>query len=243
VNRHYDSDNDLQDLRESGGRDREISLGTATILGIFLVLALLCAVFFGFGYSMGRRSAQTIVSTPEATPVADSSTGSKPAPGSPVNRSAAGSAAHKAIADGADGNDTAPSVVDSTASSGTTAANVSPSPRPLTSNARYDSTPQPQTTSIKPVSMPRPAAATTAIPAAVAVPGIGSIVVQVAAVSHQEDADLLVAALKRKGYSVVARSEPQDKLFHIQVGPFASKKDAEVMRQRLLADGYNAIVK
>jgi DedD protein len=236
VNRHYDSDNDLQDHHESGGRDREISLGTATILGIFLVLALLCAVFFGFGYSMGRRSAQTIVSTPETTPVADSSNDSKPAPGSPVNRSAA----HKAIADG---NDAATAVVDSTASSGTTAANVSPSPQPPTSNTRYDSTPQPQTTSIKPVSMPRPTAATTAIPVAVAVPGLGTIVVQVAAVSHQEDADVLTNALKKRGYSVAIRQVPQDKLLHVQIGPFANKKDADAMRLRLLADGYNAIVK
>jgi DedD protein len=238
VNRHYDSDNDLQDLHESGGRDREISLGTATILGIFLVLALLCAVFFGFGYSMGRRSAQTIVSAPETTPVADStdSTNSKPAPGSPINRSAA----HKAIADG---NDAATAVVDSTASSGATAANVSPSSQSLTSNTRYNSTPQSQTTSIKPVSMPRPAAAPTAIPAAVAVPGIGSIVVQVAAVSHQEDADVLTNALKKRGYSVAVRQVPQDKLLHVQIGPFANKKDADAMRLRLLADGYNAIVK
>ena len=70
-----------------------------------------------------------------------------------------------------------------------------------------------------------------------------TFIVQIAAVSHQEDADLLIAALKRKGYSVAARTEPQDKLVHIQVGPFASKKDAEAMRQRLLADGYNAILK
>lgn len=67
--------------------------------------------------------------------------------------------------------------------------------------------------------------------------------VQIAAVSHQEDATLLVGALKSKGYAVSARTEPQDKLFHIQVGPFATKKDADTMRQRLLADGYNAIVK
>jgi cell division septation protein DedD len=240
VNRHYDSDNDLQDLQESGGRDREISLGTATILGIFLVLALLCAVFFGFGYSMGRRSAQTIVSAPETSPVADSdSTDSKPAPGSPINPSAAGSAAHKAIADR---NDAATSVADSTASSATTAANVSPSGS-VTSNTRYDSTPQPQATSIKPVSMPRPAAATTAIPAAVPVPGLGSIVVQVAAVSHQEDAEVLTNALKKRGYSVAVRQVPQDKLLHVQIGPFANRKDADAMRQRLLADGYNAIVK
>ena len=91
--------------------------------------------------------------------------------------------------------------------------------------------------------MPRPATATSAPPVPVAVPGMGSVVVQVAAVSHQEDADVLMSALKKHGYNVAIRLEPQDKLLHVQVGPFASKKDAEAMRQRLLADGYNAIVK
>jgi DedD protein len=62
-------------------------------------------------------------------------------------------------------------------------------------------------------------------------------------VSHQEDADVLAAALKRRGYSVSIRQAPQDKLLHVQVGPFATKKDADAMRQRLQADGYNAIVK
>ena len=38
--------------------DREISLGIPAILGIFFALALLCACFFGFGYTMGRKSAQ-----------------------------------------------------------------------------------------------------------------------------------------------------------------------------------------
>jgi cell division septation protein DedD len=71
----------------------------------------------------------------------------------------------------------------------------------------------------------------------------GSVLVQVAAVSHQEDADTLFAALKKRGYAVTVRHEPQDKLLHIQIGPFATKKDAEAMRQRLLSDGYNAIVK
>lgn len=61
--------------------------------------------------------------------------------------------------------------------------------------------------------------------------------------SHQEDADLLLSALKKRGYNVAVRQEPQDKLLHVQLGPFATKKDADAMRQRLLADGYNAIVK
>ena len=67
--------------------------------------------------------------------------------------------------------------------------------------------------------------------------------VQIAAVSHPEDAEALLAALKRRGYTVVVRNEPQDKLLHVQIGPFASRADANVMRQKLLADGYNAILK
>ena len=82
MNTRYEDDTDLHDLHEPQ-RDREISLGAATILGIFFVLALICAVFFGFGYSLGRRSAQqqpaAIPSEPSATL---SSNSSKPVPGS-----------------------------------------------------------------------------------------------------------------------------------------------------------------
>ena len=67
--------------------------------------------------------------------------------------------------------------------------------------------------------------------------------VQVAAVSHQEDAQLLVGALRARGYSVSARSTAGDSFIHVQVGPFHDKKEADAMRQRLLTDGYNAIVK
>lgn len=68
--------------------------------------------------------------------------------------------------------------------------------------------------------------------------------VQVAAVSKQEDADILVNALRKKQYPVfVVPSVPGDSLFHVQVGPFSDSKDAEAMRSRLAGDGYNAIVK
>ena len=76
-----------------------------------------------------------------------------------------------------------------------------------------------------------------------AISSAGTAMVQIAAVSHQEDADLLLAALKKRGYPVVVRQEPADHLLHIQVGPFATRKDAETMRQRLQTDGYNAILK
>jgi cell division septation protein DedD len=54
---------------------------------------------------------------------------------------------------------------------------------------------------------------------------------------------MLAMALKQRGYSVSIHQTAQDKLLHVQVGPFATKKDADAMRQRLQADGYNAIVK
>ena len=66
--------------------------------------------------------------------------------------------------------------------------------------------------------------------------------VQIAAVSHPEDADVLVGALRRRGYAVAVRRDPTDNLMHVQVGPFSSHDEASAMRQRLLNDGYNAVI-
>ena len=73
-------------------------------------------------------------------------------------------------------------------------------------------------------------------------PGTGYFV-QVAAVSKQEDADALVEALKGHQYSAFIATQPSDKLFHVQVGPYADIKDAEAVRAKLVADGYSPILK
>ena len=77
---------------------------------------------------------------------------------------------------------------------------------------------------------------------AAVVPGAPTLVVQIAAVSHQEDADLIASTLKRRGYAVYVRTEA-DKLLHVQVGPFTTRKDADAMKAKLLADGFNAYIK
>jgi cell division septation protein DedD len=71
----------------------------------------------------------------------------------------------------------------------------------------------------------------------------GSFLVQVAAVSKQEDAELLKSSLQKKNYPVFIANSAGDPLFHVQVGPFTDKKDAEAMRTKLAGDGYMAIVK
>jgi cell division septation protein DedD len=68
-------------------------------------------------------------------------------------------------------------------------------------------------------------------------------IVQVAAVSKAEDADALKAALEKKQYPVFVVDNSQSHLFHVQVGPFVEQKDAEAMKNKLAADGYNAILK
>ena len=225
-----DDDDDLHGRQNH----RELTLSTGSVLGIFFGLVLLCALFFAFGYNMGHRSAPPVVATSDTSDTPSTSanfSAFKPAAGSPAGHSAAAnppaSAPVSKAEESEDPDDSAPVTKTPPHAAATTTA-TGPAAAPKLVPA---SEPVPVSHPAPPPSAP---AATT---------GTGSFVVQVAAVSHQEDAGLLVGALQRKGYAVAARSEPQDKLIHIQVGPFSTHKDADAMRQRLLADGYNAIVK
>jgi DedD protein len=66
--------------------------------------------------------------------------------------------------------------------------------------------------------------------------------VQVAAVKNAEDASVLMNALRRRGYPVSGQREAGDGLIHVRVGPFTSREEALRWRDKLLGDGYNAIV-
>lgn len=68
------------------------------------------------------------------------------------------------------------------------------------------------------------------------------VMVQIATVSSHEDADVLVSALRNRGYAVSLSQDEGDGKFHVRVGPFASVSEANTMRQKLLNDGYNAVV-
>jgi cell division septation protein DedD len=70
----------------------------------------------------------------------------------------------------------------------------------------------------------------------------GMLMIQIAAISHQEDADVLVGALRQRGYSATVSRDAADSQFHVRVGPFTSRTLANEMRQKLNGDGYNAVV-
>lgn len=245
MNEHLDHDDPVLARNE-----RELTLSTGAILGIFFGLVVLCGLCFGVGYNMGRKSTPTPLAlndTNADTAPSDTGTTAKPAAGSPAEGAGttsgtiSGSSPQPAVA-----------VVPASPSPTPKAAPVvrkPPPPDPAAGSADEDpSTPARST----PPSHPAEVAAAPTVhtvppsalsPSAAPTSGTGSVMVQVAAVSHQEDADLLVGALRSRGYAVSARPAASDGFIHVQVGPFSDKKAAEAMRQRLLSDGYNAILK
>ena len=229
----YDTDDELDDSRH--GNDREISLGTGTVLAIFLALALVCSLFFGLGYSMGRRSAPGVAAAP--TSAMSGMEGGKPLPPGSASRSvASGSGGTQA-----DGLQVVQPMDGSAA--GSDSGPVGEAAGGQAASARVPSHVRPSA-SVPSGASEEVAPAVAADAAANAATAMGpQSYVQVAAVSRKEDADLLLAALKRRGYAGVIRPQTQDKLLHVQVGPFPTKKDAEAMRQHLITDGYNPILK
>jgi cell division septation protein DedD len=188
-------------------QDTEITLGTGKMLALFFGLVVLCAVFFGMGFSLGRSSVKLLSSDlPAAT--ASPTSGARPSAVKPTSASPSNLTFYKAVE--RKDSDTPATPGDAT-------------------NNSADATPAVEG---------KPTVAESVTP-----PANGGYLVQVAAVSKQEDAQALVDALKHKQYPAFASNGSNDKLFHVQVGPFSDIKDAEGMRSKLVSDGYNPILK
>src|SRR3984957_8737195 len=57
-----------EDDREEPKSDADLPLGIGSLLSIFFGVVLICGIFFGFGYSMGRRNARTTVAPAVTVP-------------------------------------------------------------------------------------------------------------------------------------------------------------------------------
>ena len=217
--------------------EREINLNASTILGIFFLLALICGVFFAFGYSLGRKSAPSSTAETLAAPIVTTvPPAPKPTPGS---RTTDRQTTPDTLPDAAADTTAVAPVNQSTQVAQPAEAPdqaIAPAPQSITIPITKPAPARHTANVTVPVAPPPAARQTAALPAAV-------LMVQIAAVSHKEDADVLQTALERRGYHITIVHVPQDKLLHVQIGPFNNRKDADAMRERLLNDGYNAIVK
>ena len=71
----------------------------------------------------------------------------------------------------------------------------------------------------------------------------GAIILQVAAVLHQDDALALAQALQQKKFPAFVIPPGSDKLYRVQVGPYPDNPSASNARQELESNGFKSIIK
>lgn len=212
----------------------DVTLTNTTLLAIFFGMVIVCGIFFGFGYSLGghRSAAQAPVkefSSPHPMTETAALTHTAALPPKAVEPAVAKPSAGMVTAASSTGEADAPmaGTTPAKSSASTVAANSA-----IAGGAKT-----------KPATSVNTSAATISDPATTASPTGKTYMVQVAALAQPGDADILCNALRRKGYRVILATSKQDKLLHVQIGPFASMDDAKAMRDRLSGDGYSPILK
>ena len=232
--RGYFDDEELE--AERPRRDTELTLGSGALLAMLFGLVLICGLCFGLGYAVGHRTSSPAASAPARTAAQTAAPDEEPLQGnSSIPKPSALAQAPVPP----------PSVA---AQAPATDACVNPATTPQSpapsgqSGASPGAQPGAAQTQVRPAI---PAAASTP---QVAAPGVHPalpavpLMVQIAAVANFDDANVLVSALRKRGYTVTARREPADGLIHVRIGPFTSREDANRMCNKLLGDGYNAII-
>jgi len=237
------------DEQEAGEVDRgsetEFTLGSKGLLIVLAGLLAVCGLCFGLGYAVGHRgpggagagSPQAAATATSDTPLIASASKQKPSAAPPP-------AAAPASAENVSGDIGAANDPDADVVGGSSAGQPSPD---KSAAQQAPSGAAGLQSAVKPALPAQPV-----LPTPTAVPGSNSsaasagtqqaVMVQIAAVSHAEDADVLVNALRRRGYAVSAHRDLSDSLIHVRVGPFFNRNDANAMRLKLLNDGYNAVI-
>jgi cell division septation protein DedD len=236
---YFDEEREPEERR----RDTELTLGSGALLAIFFGLVVLCGLCFGLGYAVGHRPSPP-VSAAAAQPAAPDeeplqASGSIPKP--------------SAAAQGAVPSQTSEAAQQPANVAGASPTNPQQVPAPGGVAAATGSSPGAQAGAAQTQPQVRPALGANAPEAAPAAAGPAPnvhpalaptvpLMVQIAAVANPEDANVLTSALRQRGYAVTVRREPADNMIHVCIGPFATRAIAEQWRQRLLDDGYNAII-
>jgi len=222
-------DGELEPIQQR--RDTELTLNMGTLLGLFLGLVLVCGLCFGLGYTVGRHHSE-----PTSAPV--------PQPASEATEGADTQAPLTAEASHPKPSAVVQSAVVPAQQNPGAAQQDSADSNPVPAAQSNSSASQPQARPALPAANSAPKVAQFAAEsnAHAAAASSGPLMVQIAAVSQQEDAEVLVTALRRRGFAVVARRDGADGLIHVRIGPFTNRNDAYATRQRLLNDGYNAIL-
>jgi septal ring-binding cell division protein DamX len=212
--------------RKNGG---DFVLESRHLVGLFLLLVVIFGVVFTLGYLMGRSQydsrVRAAVGPPPGTDLPAVPPAAKPKPKTE---------AEDAQVPKNDSN------WDFYHSSEPQAAadHLQAPPKTLTA-------PAPKAVALKPAATPSKTPKPAKPSGSTAGPLIpqGAIMLQVAAVTHQEDALALAQALQQKKFPAFVLTPGVDKLYRVQVGPYADNQSAANARKDLEAKGFKSIVK
>lgn len=204
--------------KKGGGGGRDMVMESRHLLGVFLGIVVLCGVFFTLGYVMGRTQYDTSVraaTTSRPKPAAEA----VPAADAKPNTSVPASSDWNFYRAGEAKSAPAPLKPEPAAAKPSTISSTSakPAAKPAASG---------KSSRLKPPLIPR-----------------GAVVLQVAALTRENDALALAEALQQKEYPAFVLGPAGDNLYRVQVGPFADAGSADRARRSLERDGFKAITK
>jgi len=227
----------------SGGRKSagERVLEGKHVIGLFLLMLLFSGVFFTLGYVMGRnqydgqvRAATTGSRTPDTVvSTKNNVTAKTPSPAEPaVNESDPATASNKS--DWEFYNNNSPAKREPRRDAAPKSSNT-PAAKSVNTPARVE----PPTPA--PVATPVTITAKSSKPVA-AVPASSSstILLQVAAVSRQDDALSIASSLQKKRFPATVLAPQKDKFYRVQVGPYKDQKSADAAKKGLEGAGFKA---
>ena len=215
--------------KKSGG---DFVLESRHLVGLFLLLVVIFGVVFTLGYLLGRSQydakLRAVVGPPPGTEVQAASAAPK-AKGKPDGENAQ-LPKKNSDWDFYHSADQQP-----------TADRLQPASKSVAASASPAASPKSAAASSVPAKTSKPSN-----PSSVGQDGLvpkGAIMLQVAAVLHQDDALALAQALQQKKFPAFVLTPGADKLYRVQVGPYTDNQSAANARQQLEAQGFKSIIK
>jgi DedD protein len=215
---------------------REVQLTGKKLVFLAMVGAVVLVVVFLLGVMVGRG-----VRGPGAADAVPLQADVPPGPVPPPTKPAAGDLDYAALVGGGDAKKaieppSAPPDAAAPSPAGADAAKAiaKPAAQPPGPPGQNE---QPKST---PAARPEPGAKAD-VAARPAAPATGQWVVQVNAYSKKTTADSIAASLKKKSFDAfVVQNGP---LYHVQIGPFTDRAEADKIRLLLQKEGYKPLVK
>ncbi|HEY1472095.1 MAG TPA: SPOR domain-containing protein [Candidatus Acidoferrum sp.] len=212
------------------------------VIGLFLLMLLFSGVFFTLGYVMGRnqydgqvRAATTSSRTPDTIVSTKNNAGSKKSSAvePPEHESDPATASNKS--DWEFYNNNTPAKREPRLDAAPKPSNSAPAAKSLNAKARVEPPPP------APVAAPVPVTVRTGKPVTAAPSSsAGAMLLQVAAVSKQDDALSIAGSLQKKRFPATVLAPQKDKFYRVQVGPYKDQKSAEAAKKGLEDAGFKA---